>query len=172
MERIHIAFEIQIAVFLMHDRGGLQMENKNTQRTRMALRWIEWFLFLVIFALEMLPGALKVPFSSGPDQLVTFTFPYYSLALPFGSCYFSPLFALGFTIAGVVLCFVGLIKKTSRKRFQRGALLCSILIFLLSFAPLIQIGPEYMSAVNGCMAALSLLSIGLLIWAKVRFYRR
>ena len=122
-----------------------------------------------ILVLEMLPNAVMIPFSSGPNSWVTSTFSYFSLTTMFGAVNFCPILSAVLTIISILLCVICLIKKESPLRSKwPWIVLFNILFFVISFNQWFRYGIEYISVPNYCIAALALVTIVFLITFHIR----
>lgn len=123
-----------------------------------------------ILVLEMLPNAVMIPFSSGPNSWVTSTFSYFSLTTMFGAVDFFPILSAVLTIISILLCVICFVK---RKSVLNGKWVCLVLFDLMVLAfsilgPWLQYGIEYISVPNYCIAVLALISSVILLAAHTR----
>lgn len=130
-----------------------------------------WILLVTIamLVLEMLPDALRIPFASGPNSYVISTYSYFNLSVAFGTADLSPNLTVGLTIAILLFCSVGLLKRRGIVPYRLPVFICSSLIFVFCFFPLIRYGADCLSFSTCAIAALSLLSIALQALIKFRF---
>lgn len=136
-----------------------------SKKQKISYRVIVGFAFVFLLCaliLEMVPGAVTLPFASGPNQWVTKAFSCFSLT-PFGYAEYLPLLTGIFTTLATVLCLIYLFKKAGTARLQTAALLCNCMALAANVLLMFKYGFANLSLWNALFFAALLLAAVLLV---------
>ncbi len=130
----------------------LKTNGVNTTLSNMVLYVIAIAVQIAAFITELLPGGAILIFAAGPGDRLKQGFSYFDLTV-FGFANFSPMLTGLMTVAvGILLC-IALVTFKKAAKLRNAVFICSVVTFLLSFAPLLY-GGEYMTGISYTVSAL------------------
>lgn len=118
------------------------------------------------FVLELLPLGVVLRFAKGPNELFPPTYYSYFSLTPFRYANFTPLITGLLTVAALISAVLALILRGRTGRLRNIAFICGALALLLSLAPLVLFGREYMTWASYAVSGLLLLALCLFAFAK------